>query len=566
MGLAKKITLQLIALLMVVGVSVSIFAYQITYRQVDGALGIETVGCANITSGLVNPEDIISLAQGDVSVLSTVESNIDWIIHKKPLFKEAFVLSLEGKILAADSNLKKRGYQAGDTFYFNQADQEMIRSMKHSLSSDVYTFDETTLKSGYGPVYKDNDSSKEIVGLLVINVDASLVHQRTVDILVLPFVVGAILFILAALAVYIIIRRTVRPIALLSTSVHRIAEGDLTQEPLEFKSKDEVGNLATDINIMMINLQNLIREVNVASLQVASSSQELSASSKQTEIAGQHTVMIIEEMADGAEKQLHSLEISSQKIAEMSHFISNISLSTEHALLSADDNLQRARAGRMSMNETILQMAHMNENIQELSSTIQNLKDHSQEIKLMLDVITGISEETNLLALNAAIEAARAGEQGRGFAVVASSVRKLSENSAQSAKEISEVVQATLSLMDTASKKMRETTLQVTEESNRISAVGASFELIESSAAQITEQNQQVSATVHQLSESADMLVETAHILVEVANQTFDGAQSVSAASQQQLASMEEVDSSASFLSEMSEKLHNLIERFKIQA
>lgn len=82
MGLAKKITLQLIALLMVVGVSVSIFAYQITYRQVDETLGTETVGCANITSGLVNPEDILALAQGDASVLSTVESNIDWIIHK----------------------------------------------------------------------------------------------------------------------------------------------------------------------------------------------------------------------------------------------------------------------------------------------------------------------------------------------------------------------------------------------------------------------------------------------------------------------------------------------------
>lgn len=266
MGLAKKITLQLIALLMVVGASVSIFAYQITYRQVDGALGIETVGCANITSGLVNPEDILALAQGDSSLLSSVESNIDWIIHKKPLFKEAFVLSLEGKILAADSNLKKRGYQAGDTFYFNQADQEMIRSMKHSISSNVYTFDETTLKSGYGPIYKDNDASKEIVGLLVINdVDASLIHERTVDILILPFAVGAILFILAALAIYIIIRRTVRPIALLSASVHRIAEGDLTLKPLEFKRKDEVGRLATDINTMMFNLQNLIREVNVAS-------------------------------------------------------------------------------------------------------------------------------------------------------------------------------------------------------------------------------------------------------------------------------------------------------------
>ncbi|OAB42812.1 methyl-accepting chemotaxis protein [Paenibacillus glacialis] len=564
MGLAKKITLKLIALLLVVGISISIFAYQITYRQVDEALGIETVGCANITSGLVNPQDILALAQGDTSILSNVETNIDWIIHKKPLFKEAFILSLDGKILAADNNLKKRGYQAGDTFYFNKVDQEMINSMKHSLSSKVYTYDEITLKTGYGPIYKDHDSNKEIVGLLAINVDASLIHKRTVETLLIPFIVGAILFTLAALSVFIIIRRAVSPLSALSTIVSRIADGDLTLEPLQFKSKDEVGQLTIDINTMTTNLQNLIREVSVASLHVASSSEELSASSKQTGIAGQQTVIIIEDMANGAEKQLESLEISSKKIAEMSTFISNISESTDQARLSAADNLQRARAGRISMNKTVDQMNHMNESIQELSFTIQSLKDHSQEISLMLDVMTGMAAETNLLALNAAIEAARAGEHGRGFAVVASSVRKLSESSSQSAKEISEVVKKTLSLMETASNNMLDTAAQVTEESKRISAVGQSFEQIEASAAMITEQNEYVSTAVHQLSESANVIVGTAHILVKVAQQTLDGVQSVSAASEQQLASMEEIDSSASFLSVMSEKLHVLIERFKI--
>jgi len=564
MGLATKITLKLIALLMVVGASISIFAYQITYRQVDDALGIEIVGCANITSGLVKPEDILALTHGDTSVLSKVETNIDWIIHKKPLFKEAFILSLDGKILAADSNFKQRGYKAGDTFYFNKVDQDMINSMKHAISSKVYTYDQITLKTGYGPIYKDNDSSKEMLGLLAINVDASLIHQRTVEILIKPFIIGAILFTLAALAVFIIIRRAVRPLSALSTSVHRIAEGDLTLALLQFKSKDEIGRLTTDINTMTINLQNLIREVNTASHHVASSSEELSANSKQTGETGQQTVIIIDDMADGAEKQLQSLEMSSQKIAEMSTFISNISISTEQARLSAADNLQRARAGRLSMNETVDQMDHMNESIQELSFTIQSLKDYSQEISHMLDVMTGISAETNLLALNAAIEAARAGEQGRGFAVVANSVRKLSESSAQSAQEITVVVNKTLSLMETASNNMLDTAAQVIEESKRISEVGASLEQIEASAAIITEQNEHVSIAVHQLSERATILVGTAHVLVEVAQQTRDGAQSVSAASEQQLASMEEIDASATFLSAMSEQLHVLIERFKI--
>ena len=117
----------------------------------------------------------------------------------------------------------------------------MINSMKHAISSKVYTFDQITLKTGYGPIYKDNDSSKEMLGLLAINVDASLINQRTVEILIKPFIVGAILFTLAALAVFSIIRRAVSPLFALSASVHRIAEGDLTLELLQFKSKDEIG-------------------------------------------------------------------------------------------------------------------------------------------------------------------------------------------------------------------------------------------------------------------------------------------------------------------------------------
>lgn len=564
MGLAKKITFMLIALLMMVGVLVGVFGYEMTYRQIDESLGIETVGCANITSGLVNPQDIEALAQGDSSLLHKVETNINWIVHKKPLFKEAFILSLDGKILASDKSFKERGYTAGDSFYFDQADQAMIRNMKHSLYSKVYTYDNTRLKTGYGPIYKNNDSTQEIIALLAINVDASLIQKRTIEILVLPFTIGAILFIAAALAVYLIIRTMVKPLSFLSASVHLIAEGDLSQPPLHFKSHDEIGTLADDFNKMTSNLKNLISEVNDTSLQVASSSEELSASSKQTEEAGQQTVSIILEMADGAEKQLERLEANSHKMTEMSQFLSEISVNTEHALVSAADNLQNAQAGKISMNETKNQMLHMSESIQELSGTIESLRNHSHDIRQMLSLMTEMAEETNLLALNAAIEAARAGEEGKGFAIVASAVKKLSNRSAQSAEDISNVVSKTLTLMETASEKMSQTVLQVTEGSQRVIHAGTSFEQIEASASQITAHNEYISNAVLQLSDHAHYLTSSARTLVEVANQTLDGTQSVSAASQQQLASMAEVDSSASLLSSMSDKLHTLIERFKI--
>ncbi|MGF7048863.1 methyl-accepting chemotaxis protein [Paenibacillus sp. DS2015] len=333
---------------------------------------------------------------------------------------------------------------------------------------------------------------------------------------------------------------------------------------MHFKGRDEIGALAADFNKMTSSLQNLICEVNDTSHQVASSSEQLSASSKQTEEAGQQTLSIILEMADGAEKQLERLESSSHKMTEMSQFISEISVSTEHALVSAADNLQNAQTGKSSMSETKNKMLHMSGSIQELSVTIENLRNHSHEIKQMLSIISQISEETKLLSLNAAIEAARAGEEGRGFAVVASSVRKLSESSAQSAEDISNVVLTTLRLMELTSERMTETVIQVTEGAQSVTNAGHYFEQIEANASQITAHNEYIANAVHQLSDHSQYLTSSTLELVEVANQTLNGAQGVSAASQQQLASIGEVDSSASLLSLMSDKLHTLIERFKI--
>lgn len=564
MGFARKITAFVIGILMLVGALIGVFSYQTAHRQVQESVGLEVVGCANITTGLVQPSDVEKLAAGDDSDLAKVEEQLNWTVAHKSLFKEVFLLSLDGKILAADQHLKQRGYSAGQPFYFDQNDKKMIISMKHPVYSKVYTYDGANLLTGYAPIYKDNDQNKEIVGLMAINFDASIIRDRTWEIITLPFIIGGIVFLIAAIALYFFLHWMIRPIEKLSAQVNQVAQGDLTVEPLSLNTNDEVGRLSRDFGNMTINLRQLITEVNDMSLQVSSSSQQLSASTEQTGKASEQTVQITQELADGAEKQLRNLEESSKALYEMSQFINQIAANAQNVSQAAFTSSSASQQGSQSIKLTVEQMSTMEEKMLLLSNNVQELSSHSKEIQSILDIITGISAETHLLAINAAIEAAHAGEQGSGFAVVASSVRKLAERSTESAKQIASLIDFTVDRMEQTSNTMDEAAREVSHGTGLVRSVGHSLTEIESSSQFTSEAINDLSDTVRLLSTNSELMVQSLSEIVKVANETVDSAQSMSAASEEQLAAMQEVDASADFLSKMSDNLHHLIDRFKV--
>lgn len=564
MGFAKKITLAIIALLGLVCAITGAFGYRTTYRQVEKSVGVETVGCANITTGLVDPAVIKLLALGDASKLSEVEQQLNWTVDYKPLFKEAFILSLDGNILATDQHLKQRGYAAGDAFYFSPADRDMIQEMKHSVYTKVYTYDGEKLLTGYGPIFEDNDPGKAIVGLMTINFDASIIHERTWEIIALPFAAGAVVFLIAALVVYFFIHRLIRPLEELSLQVNQIANGDLTITPMVLNSKDEVGKLSRDFGNMVTSLRNLITEVSSTSMQVASSSQQLSASAEQTGKASEQTVNITQELAEGAERQLHNLEQGSDRLHSMSASTKQIATVMGHVSETAESSSAAAGQGVEAIKQSVQQMNKMENKIHELSANITELAGHSKEIQSILEIITAIAEESNLLAINAAIEAARAGEYGSGFAVVANSVGKLADRSAESVKQIATLVNFIITQMEVTGKTMVETAREVEVSTALVRSAGATFGQIDTEANSTATAINSISEAVKDLSCQTELLVRSLEDIVEVANSNVDGAQMMSAASQEQLAAMEEVDASASFLANLSDKLHNLIEKFKI--
>jgi methyl-accepting chemotaxis protein len=564
MGYAAKISLAIVLVILAVGASIAAIGYEVTYRQVDEAVGLEVAGCANITTGLVDPSEIVKLASGDTSGLAEIEEQLNWTVDHKNIFKEAYILSLDGKVLAADKRMKEHGVKAGDSYYFTDSERAMLESGTMYLYSKVYEFGGEQLKTGYGLIYKDHDPKQEVVALMAINFDASIIKERTIKSIAAPFFIGAIALLLGAGLIYLVVRRMVKPVVTLSGHVNRIANGDISSESLAVTSKDEIGRLIADVNRMSNNLRVLIREVNHSSTQVAASSQELTLSAEQTAKASESVALISQDLAIGAEEQLRSLKEASDTTGRMSETIRQVGANASEVAQAAISAADRADNGLVSVRNAVDQMNKVNLTMTHLSETVEGLKGHSEEIETIVEVISDIAAQTNLLALNASIEAARAGEQGRGFAVVAESIRKLAEQSGKSAKQITELIRGILSLMRKVSDTVDSAAQEVGNGTKLVHTAEGSFSAIRVSVSDTAARIEEVSSAVQQLSEGTVNVVESIHGALVLTEAAAGGTQSASAASEEQLAAMQEVTASAAALSKMSEDMRRVIGRFTV--
>ncbi len=223
----------------------------------------------------------------------------------------------------------------------------------------------------------------------------------------------------------------------------------------------------------------------------------------------------------------------------------------------------QAESGESSVNEMLEQMKSINLSVDRADKGVTSLVFSATQIKEISTLITDISGQTNLLALNAAIEAARAGEHGKGFAVVAEEVRKLADQTSQSANNIHKLV-------STIQNESNETVnnIQIVRDNvdfgiKLSEETVTNFEEILILIEQVTSQIQEVAAATQFIKNGFEELQQTIEIIAEGSQETLAGTETAAAASQQQLASIEEVSKATISLTRLAEELQELISRFK---
>lgn len=420
-------------------------------------------------------------------------------------------------------------------------EMEPQRETVNQLIEDIQTLNADNAKTIY---QRDSKEAGSIITLLIIVIAAALVLSISIGLLMT--------------------RLITKPIKDIQALFAETEQGDFTVKGT-YQSKDELGLLTSSFNKMVAGVRSIIETVGETSHQVASSSQELSASADESTKASEYISTTIQELAVGSDQQVESVENSRTVITGMTEFAGRISSNAEKAAATADQTAMMSLEGTKAINKVSTQMKSINETVVSLSEAFKHLTERSNEIGNITEVITSIAEQTNLLALNAAIEAARAGEQGKGFAVVADEVRKLAEQSAQSAEQITRLI----TIIQNDTKQTMNSVISATGEVKEglvvVHEAGGAFQKIENSITEVVTQINDVTNLVKNLTAGASEIETAISGVKEVAETAAGSTQTVSAATQEQLASMEEIAAASQILAQNAEELQHLIQKFKIK-
>ena len=363
---------------------------------------------------------------------------------------------------------------------------------------------------------------------------------------------------------HFISRSIARPIKKMTNGLAEIADGNLTIEPIVIKNRDEVGEMATTFNKMSGDLQRIVTGVRDSSMQLAANAEELSASSEESLASSQMVATSAESQMVASEEQVKQMATSMQSMTVLQDGVAQIASSNEDMLKATDGVRILVTQGSSVVTNVATQMNTIHATFNETTEIMKNMAKHSNEIQNITSLITDISDQTNLLALNAAIEAARAGEYGKGFAVVAEEVRKLAEQSKNSASEIESMVQLIQSASGSAVKaittggdKVEEGIAKTTESLNV-------FQQIETSVDDVVQKVESVTTAISHIQDMASSVTESVQEVQTLATHAADGASDTSAATEQQLAANEEISTNAQSLADLAEKLQNEVSHFKI--
>jgi methyl-accepting chemotaxis protein len=369
-----------------------------------------------------------------------------------------------------------------------------------------------------------------------------------------------------------------------------IAGGNLTVDVQPRSANDTLGNAFTR---MVDGLRGLVRNVRDAASQVASASSQVAGASDesaknslQTSSAIDEVTSTMHEMSVNVQNMVKSTQTQASSVSETSASIDQMVTSIQRVADTAKVLLDISNRSREEVHSGIGTMEKATDGLNRINTTIHSsgeiidaLGSRADNIGKIIEVIDDLAEQTNLLALNAAIEAARAGEHGLGFAVVADEVRKLAEKSAQSTKEISELIQSIQKEARRAVENMEKSTSIVNEGLNLGQDLNAALRKISNVVTEVYKFAQEIGAATNeqshgssQIARATTRLNELTHEINSAVEEQASGAQAVVKAMermrelvQNSTSGSTELAASAEQMSKMSRDLLGSMDNFSLR-
>jgi len=296
--------------------------------------------------------------------------------------------------------------------------------------------------------------------------------------------------------------------------ISNLATGDLTVRAQV--TEHMTGAIADSINYTVEELRRLVKGITDASQQVTTATQQAQT------VSGR--------LLEAAQKQAAEIQGAGQSVGEMAQSMTAVSRKAGDSAKVAEASLHAAGKGTQAVQNAIRGMNEIRVQMQETSKRIKRLGESSQEIGEIVQLISDITEQTNVLALNAAIQAASAGEAGRGFTVVAEEVQRLAERSAEATKHISAIVKSIQRDTQDAVEAMERSTQGVVQGTKTADEAGQALHEIEGISTQLAELIGYISQSTEQQAASATKVATSMKVILGITQLTTDGTKQTAAA------------------------------------
>lgn len=356
------------------------------------------------------------------------------------------------------------------------------------------------------------------------------------------------------------------PILKITDEIERMASGDFTLENREnahmMKNKSEIGQMAVAENTLHTNIRELMGKIHDTINFVVLESEDLMTVSNQSAGASELVAENCAKVAENCNKQMNVVNDANIEVAELVNRVTAFTkiLDTfEHEIAVAN---AVAATGSNDVCNVVEQMRTIQFAVSETSKVVMELEEQLGTIGSIVNTISEIAGQTNLLSLNASIEAARAGEAGRGFAVVASEISNLADESNHATAMISDMITAIQTSSKAAVTAMDKGMHSVEKGTEVVHRSGKTFQQIVDRVSEISEQAQNMERTVVELADGTEKVKAYFGTIDTMSCNIADATSNVSAASEEQAASANEIYMASQRLTQKVDELKNIIQNF----
>ncbi len=523
--------------------------YKIFLIGVVGVVGLAINIALNYSVNSSNQLELENLKNTDFPVVELLNHNISHLNTIKQTLDGAVGMGEEDLLEESDETAKKM--QDG----FNQIAQALEAELAINQAHSTLLLDRVDgVKSGFARYYdlakpatllmiegdvspieirakmiEMNDALKEFETDLVLFQKAAFEHFiSTVDgamkasqsATIFGFIIGGIVVVFLAGVVFLMGQLIRGSIANVADSLKDIASGDGDlRKRIDTQSTDEIGDLVNNFNAFVSKLQGIVKGATGSATHLTTSADE------------------VLNLANDADQNTHAQQNQIDQIAtainQMASTAQNVSHNVSNAAEAALQASGDANEGRQVVVENIEAVNNLVQEVEQAAELTHQLKADSEGVGVVLDVIKGIAEQTNLLALNAAIEAARAGEQGRGFAVVADEVRTLASRTQDSTSEIEKIVSSLQTSTGEVVSVLDHGRDSAKESAELASKAGVRLEDIAKAVDTINEMNIQISSAVEKQTAMSEEINKNIMSIHEVSLKTAKGVRQSSTASKE---------------------------------